>query len=277
MMHNRYSWRTGILETVMILVAVVFLIPIYIMVNLSIRDIGDQSSPLVPTAQPIADNFITAWQSGGLGKAIFTSGYIVVISVAVLVILSALASYPLARVTSKFSRGIYFLFMLGLLLPYQLIFIPLYQMFSALHLLGPSAPLALILFYSGQHLPFSIFLFTSFLRAIPTDYDDAASLDGCTPLQTFWHVLFPLLGPITGTVIILDVIFIWNDFMTPLLYLSGSANQTLPVAIYGFVGEYASDWPTIFAGLIISMMPILVAYFAHQTKVMQGFSAGTKG
>jgi raffinose/stachyose/melibiose transport system permease protein len=274
---KRYTWRTGLLEAVMILAAIVFLVPVYVLGNLSIRELADTSSALLPTQQPTVGNFIAAWQSGGLAKAMFTSGYIVAISVAAIVVVSALASYPLARATSGFSRGVYMLFMTGLLLPYQLIFIPLYQAFSGLGLLGPKAPLALIIFYIGHHMPFSIFLYTSFLRAIPSDYEDAASIDGCGPLQAFRHVVFPLLGPVTGTVVILNVIFIWNDFMTPLLYLSGSRNLTLPVAIYSFVGEYAADWPRIFAGLIISMIPVLVAYFALQNKIMQGFAAGVKG
>lgn len=274
---NRYTWKTGVLEGAMILSALVFLVPVWVLANLSVRRLSDTSSALVPTQEPTIENFVKAWETGGLGKAMFTSGYIVVISVAVLVVIAALASYPLARVTSAFSRGLYMLFMAGLLLPYQLIFIPLYQAFSRMDLLGPWAPLALIIFYVGHHLPFSIFLFASFLRAIPTDYEDAASIDGCGRFQAFRHVLFPLLGPVTGTVAILNVIFIWNDFMTPLLYLSGSRNLTLPVAIYGFVGEYAADWPTIFAGLIISMVPVLAAYFALQSKIMQGFSAGVKG
>jgi raffinose/stachyose/melibiose transport system permease protein len=274
---KRYTWKTGLLEAVMVLSALVFLIPVYIVANLSVRDRTDPSSALLPTEQPTAENFITAWQAGNISRAMFTSGYIVVISVAVLIVVAGLASYPLARVTSRFSRRVYMLFMIGLLLPYQLIFIPLYQTYSGMGLLGPWAPLALIIFYIGHHLPFSVFLFTSFLRAIPTEYDDAAAIDGCGPFQTFRHVLFPLLGPITGTVVILNVIFIWNDFMTPLLYLSGSRNLTLPVAIQAFVGEYAADWPTIFAGLVISMIPVLIAYFALQKKIMQGFAAGVKG
>ena len=274
---NRYTWRTGILEAVMIAAAAVFLIPVYILANLSVRKLSESTSALIPTQQPTLENFVTAWENGRLGRAMFTSSYIVVISVLVLVVIAALASYPLARATTRFSRTAYIFFMAGLLLPYQLIFIPLYQTFTGLGLMGPRAPIALIIFYIGHHLPFSIFLFTSFLRAIPTDYDDAASIDGCGRFQTFWHVLFPLLGPVTGTVVILNVIFIWNDFMTPLLYLSGSRNLTLPVAIQGFVGEYTADWPTIFAGLTISMIPVLLAYFALQKRIMQGFSAGIKG
>jgi len=274
---RRYTWRTGLLEAAMVAAAVLFLIPVYLVINLAIRRRSDGSSEIWPTLAPTLANFSVAWSSGNLDKAMFTTAYIVAISVALLVVIAGLASYPLARATSALSRRIYILFMLGLLLPYQMIFIPLYQTFSALGLLGPRAPLALIVFYVGHHLPFSIFLYTSFLRTIPTDYDDAATIDGCGPFQTFRYVLFPLLGPVTGTVVILNVIYIWNDFMTPLLYLSGSRNLTLPVAIYGFVGEYAADWPTIFAGLVLSMIPVLGAYVLLQKRIMQGFSAGVKG
>ena len=276
-MQRRYTWRTGLLEFVMIASAILFLIPVYILGNLSIRTHGEARSALLPTRQPTFDNFIKAWEAGGIDRAMFTTGYIVFFSVLLLVVFGALASYPLARVTTRFSRWTYMLFMLGLLLPYQLIFVPLYQTFSAVDMLGPRAPIALIIFYVGHHLPFTIFLFTSFLRAVPTDYDDAASIDGCSRLQIFVYVLFPLLGPITGTVVILNTISIWNDLMTPLLYLSGSRNLTLPVAIYSFVGEYASDWPTIFAGLVASMIPVVIAYAFLQNKIMQGFAAGVKG
>ena len=273
-----YTWRTALLEAVMIAAAVIFLIPVYILGNLSIRGPAEGArSALLPTQQPTWDNFATAWKAGTLDRAMVTTGTIVFVSVLLLVVLGSLASYPLARMTSAMSRTLYMLFMVGLLLPYQMIFIPLYQSFSALHLLGPRAPLALIIFYAGHHLPFTIFLFTSFLRAIPRDYDDAASIDGASRLQTFVYVLFPLLTPIAGTVIILDTIAIWNDLMTPLLYLSGGRSLTLPVAIYSFVGEYAADWPTIFAGLVISMIPVLAAYAFLQNRIMQGFATGIKG
>ncbi|MBV9538445.1 MAG: carbohydrate ABC transporter permease, partial [Acidisphaera sp.] len=246
-------------------------------VNLALRGSTASDAALSPTRQPTLANFVEAWRTGALGPAMFTTASVVTVSVAALVVIAALASYPLARATTRFSRSVYMLFMLGLLLPYQLVFIPLYQNFSHLGLLGPRAPVALVIFYVGHALPFSILLFTSFLRAIPIDYENAASLDGCSRLQAFRHVLFPLLGPVTGTVVILNTIFVWNDFMTPLLYLSGSGNLTLPVAIYSFVGEYSADWPKIFAGLLIGVAPVMCAYVVLQRRIMQGFSGGLTG
>jgi raffinose/stachyose/melibiose transport system permease protein len=220
-------------------------------------------------------NYRQAWHEAALGRAIFNSAVITVVSVAIVVVVSSLAAYPLARGTARWSKWLFGLFMLGLLLPFQLALLPLYTTIRDLHLLGTLW--SLVLFYSGLQIPFSVFLYTAFLRALPTDYEEAALLDGCSPLQAFRRVVFPLLRPITGTVVILNAIFIWNDFLTPLLYLSGSSHQTIPVAIYTFVGQYTSNWQLVFAGLVMGITPILLIYFAMQRHIIRGFAGGLKG
>jgi raffinose/stachyose/melibiose transport system permease protein len=272
---KRYTWKTGILEAAMIIAAIFFLVPVYILVNLAVRTAADPSSPMIPTVKLTFDNFVQAWVVGGLANGMFNSLLITTVSVVLITVLAALASFPLARVSSGWSRGVYFFLMIGLLIPFQLVFIPLYQTFHALGLLG--GPWGLVILYVGHQMPFAIFLYASFLRELPLDYEDASSLDGASRVQTFRYVLFPMLAPVTGTVAILSVILVWNDFMTPLLYLSGSPNQTVPVAIYGFVGEYVSNWPVIFAGLIIGMLPVLVAYLILQRRILDGFAVGVKG
>jgi raffinose/stachyose/melibiose transport system permease protein len=112
---------------------------------------------------------------------------------------------------------------------------------------------------------------------MPRDFEEAALIDGCTPLRAFRHVVFPALKPITATAVVLNAVFIWNDFFTPLLYLSGSSQQTLPVAVAGFVGQYVSRWNLIFAALIISIVPILAIYLALQRYIINGFAGGLKG
>ena len=105
----------------------------------------------------------------------------------------------------------------------------------------------------------------------------SALIDGAGPLALFVRVVLPLLRPITGTAVILNAIFVWNDFLTPLLYLSGSNQQTIPVAIFGFVGQYTSNWSMVFAGLIIGVLPILIVYFLMQRRIIKGFAGGLKG
>jgi raffinose/stachyose/melibiose transport system permease protein len=126
-------------------------------------------------------------------------------------------------------------------------------------------------------MPFSIFLYTAFLRNIPKEYEEAAEIDGAGRVRTFAYIVLPLLRPVTGTVIILTGVFVYNDFFTPLLYLSGSGSQTTTVALSGFVGEYRSYWNLVFAGLIMSSAPILILFFTMQKTVIKGFGGGLKG
>lgn len=272
---NRYTWRTGTLEGVLFFLVLLFLFPIYILVNLAIRPKDDLSSPVMPTLKPTFENFAAAWESAGLGGAVMNSAIVTVISVLLIVVLSSMAAYPIARSTAGWSSFAFYGFMVGLLVPFQLGLIPLYKIMQQLGLLGSLLPLIII--YVGMRMPFSLFLYVQFLRQVPPDYEEAASLDGCGPLQAFFRVVFPLVRPVTGTVVILNGLFIWNDFFIPLLYLSGTGNQTLPVAIYTFVGEFATEWHLVFAALIIGALPILIAFFFIQKSLIQGLASGVKG
>jgi raffinose/stachyose/melibiose transport system permease protein len=254
----------------------VFLIPVYVLINLSIRPTDDLTPPLVPSSRPTFDNFINAWNGSSLPGAIITSLIVTTISCIVVLVLGTMAAYPLARSTSRLSTGTFYFFMIGLLLPFQLALIPLYLQMRDLGLLG--SIWALIIVYSGVQLPFTVFLITTFLRAsIPLEYEEAAQIDGCGPLKAFWHVVVPLLRPALGTCIILNSVGIWNDFFTPLIYLSGSGQVTIPMAIFQFVGQYVTNWPLIFASLLISMVPVLALYLIFQRYVIQGFAGGLKG
>jgi raffinose/stachyose/melibiose transport system permease protein len=272
---RRYSWRTGALEIVMLIIALIFLLPIYILINLAIRPAEDLSSPLRPTTDPTLSNFGDAWNQSGMGGAITNSIIVTVVSVVLIVALSAMAAYPLARLTAKWSTASFYGFMVGLLLPFQLGLIPLYSTMKDLGLIGGIIPLIII--DVGLRIPFSIFLYVQFLRGIPVDYEEAASIDGANQFQIFRRIVFPMVKPITGTVIILNGLFIWNDFLQPLLYLSGTDNRTVPVAIYSFVGEFTSQWGIIFAALIMGVIPILIAFFFLQKSLIKSMASGIKG
>lgn len=272
---NRYRWRTVGLETAMIAVAIVVGFPLYVLINLSLRAPSDDSSPIRPTTALTFDNFTQAWQRGALGGALVNSVLVTVASVIIVLAVSSLAAYPLARASARWSRGMFLLIMLGLILPFQLAALPLYQTMRDLGLLGTTW--ALILFYSGLLVPFTTFLYVGFLRTLPRDFEDAALIDGCTPLEAFRFVVLPMLRPVTVTALVLNAVAVWNDFFTPLLYLSGSAKQTMPVAIAGFVGQYGADWNLIFAALVISILPVLAVYFALQRSIINGFAGGLKG
>ncbi|MBW6439059.1 carbohydrate ABC transporter permease [Actinoplanes hulinensis] len=270
----RYTRRTLALEMLMIAVAVVFAFPVYVLVNLAFRAPSDTSSPIALTRSPTLGNFTQAWQEGGLGGALLNSVLVTTVSVLIVLAVSSLAAYPLARSTAHWSRGAFLLIMLGLILPFQLAALPLYQTIRDLGLLG--SVWSLVLFHSGLQVPFTTFLYTGFLRALPRDFEEAATIDGCGPLTAFRYVILPMLKPITVTALVLNAVSVWNDFFTPLLYLSGSDQQTMPVAVAGFVGQFVSDWNLIFAALLISIVPVLAVYLALQRSIINGFAGGLK-
>jgi raffinose/stachyose/melibiose transport system permease protein len=276
MSHLRYGRRTFGLELVMIAAAAAFLFPVYVLITLAFKD-GEQiaNQPLALPSPATFDNFSTAWSSADLATALFNSVAITAISVTALIGLGSTAAYFIARRATRLSYGLYILFLLGIVLPFQLGMIPLYKLMNDLGWLGTYQ--AMIVFYTGIQLPFTVFLYTGFVRALPRDYADAAYIDGATHRQAFTKVVFPLLRPITGTVLILNAVFIWNDFFTPLLYLAGSENETLPVRIFAFVGQYVSDYGIVFAGLVIASLPIVLVFLILQRYVIKGFSSGLKG
>lgn len=253
-----------------------FLLPIYLLVNLAIRPQDDLTPPFFPSSRATVDNFVNAWTQSSLPGAIVTSLIVTSVSCLVVIAIATMAAYPLARSTARLSNATFYVFLVGLLLPFQLALLPLYFQMRDLGLLG--SIWALVVVYAGVQMPFSIFLITTFLRsAVPLDYEEAARIDGCSHIGVFWHIIVPLLRPVLGTCLILNGVSVWNDFFTPLIYLAGSNQVTIPMAIFQFVGRYASNWPLIFASLIISMIPVLVLYLVFQRYVIQGFAGGLKG
>jgi raffinose/stachyose/melibiose transport system permease protein len=272
----RYRPRTFVLEIVMIAAAVAFLFPVYALVTLAFKDPGQiANKPLSLPSPPSFDNFGAAWESAQLGVALLSSTVITVVSVLLLIALGSLAAYFLARTASRLGYSLYILFLVGIILPFQLGMIPLYQLVDNLGLLGTYQ--GMVLFYTGIQLPFTVFLYTGFIRSLPADYTNAALIDGASHLQAFAHIIFPLLRPITGTVLILNAVQIWNDFFTPLLYLGGSGRETVPVKVFAFVNEYTSNYGLVAAGLVLAALPILVIFLLLQRYVIRGFSSGLKG
>jgi raffinose/stachyose/melibiose transport system permease protein len=276
MTHLRYGFRTFALELVMVAVGIAFLFPVYALVVLSFKSSQQiASAPLSPTFSPTLRNFSKAWSSAALGPALLNSTVITVACLVCLIALGSFAAYFLSRCAPRLGYGLYVLFLLGMVLPFQLGMIPLFKLVDHLGLLGSYQ--GMILFYTGIQMPFTIFLFTGFIRALPRDYANAALIDGASHLQAFTRVVFPLLRPITGTVLILNAVFIWNDFFTPLLYLGGSDRETVPVRVFSFVGQYVSDYGLVFAGLVLAALPIIVIFLVLQRYVIRGFASGLKG
>jgi raffinose/stachyose/melibiose transport system permease protein len=279
-MFNRYTRWTLVREIVMIIVAILLFSPFYILLTTALKDPVEAitGSPVAPPMNPTFDNFVEVFQAPGqrnillamANSAIITAGTLVL-----LVGLGSIAAYTIGRRTSRMGTIAYGLFVLGIILPFQLGLIPAYVGLRSLGLVGTQ--FGMILLYTGLLLPMSVFLYSGFVRALPPDYEEAASIDGASRFQVFTRVVFPLLGPATGTVLILTGLVVWNDFFTALVFLSGSGAQTIPVVIYSYVGANSTAYNHIFAIVIVSMIPVLVAYFFAQRHFIQGFAGGVKG
>ena len=276
----RYRKSTLVIEILMILAALVMLLPFWIMLVAAFKPGEDilTTPAIAPPKHPTLTNF-TALMSdqtgqGSIFQALLSSVLITVGSIVLLVVLGSLAAYVFARSTQRWSTRAYYAFVVAIILPTQLGTLPLYIGAQRLGLVG--TPWGMLLIYTGVLLPLSVFLYAGFFRALPRDYEEAASLDGASALQVFRHVVFPLMAPATGTVAILAGLIVWNDFFTALIFLNGSAYQTLPVMMYNFVGALVSQWNLIFAVVIVSMIPILLFYVFAQKRFIQGYAGGLK-
>lgn len=267
---------------VLFIIAIVFCLPLYLLVVISLKTPQQSANSPFGLPWPIQwNNYAEAWNrsagtgTASLGQSLFNSFIITGSSVVLLVLIGALAGYYLGRSHSRFSNATYLIFLAGITIPIQLAVIPLYAVFDALGLLGN--PLATIAFYEGLLTPFSVFLFTGFVRTLPVEFDEAARLDGCSWLQTFLRVILPLLRPVVSTVAILTAIAVWNDFFGQLVFLLGSGNETLPLTVFTFAGQYVSQYDLLTAGLVIAIMPVAVFYIILQRQIVHGFATGVKG
>jgi raffinose/stachyose/melibiose transport system permease protein len=276
----RYTKLTALREAGFWALALFFLLPFYWLVSTALKSDDEvfTTSPNAPPSSPDFGNFgevLGARGNSDVLLGLVNSVLITAGSILLLVLLGSLTGYVLVRNTRRLSRGLYYLFLIAIVLPTQLGTVPLYIGARTLGLTG--SVWGMIVLYSGMLLPLAIFLYAGFFRGLGTEYEEAATVDGASRAQIFFRIVLPLMAPATGTVAILTGLIVWNDFFTALIFLGGSSNQTLPVAMYYYVGSLVSQWNQIFAIVIISMIPILAFYLVAQKRFIQGFSGGLKG
>jgi raffinose/stachyose/melibiose transport system permease protein len=276
----RYTKLSALREVGFWLLALAFLAPFYFLISIALKPDAEvfSTSPMAPPQSPTLENFVSVLGATGqsnvllglLNSVLITAG-----SILVLVLLGSLTGYVIARSTRRWSRAVFYLFLIAIILPTQLGTVPLYIGARAAGLTG--SVLGMVILFGGMLLPLAIFLYAGFFRGLGTEYEEAATIDGASRTQVFFRIVLPLMSPATGTVAILAGLIVWNDFFTALIFLGGSDNQTLPVTMYYFIGSLVSQWNVIFAIVIISMIPILAFYLFAQKRFIQGFAGGLKG
>ena len=203
----------------------------------------------------------------------FKNSIIITVGVLIpLLLISFMAGFALSKIQFRGNKKILSYFLLGLMLPFQVALIPLFTIFSKMGILNTYP--AVILPQIAFPLSYSIQLFYSFSKFLPDEIIEAAIIDGCSPMRTFFKIVFPLLKPTTATLVILNVLAFWNDYLLPSLVLGKKNLYTLPLSTYSFYGTYSSDYGVIMAALVLTVAPILVLYLFLQKEIIDGVVAG---
>lgn len=253
--------------------AVVALVPLLVMVWNSFR--SDQELVAEPLGLPHAPSFDAyreAWVEASFSTYFLNSVLVTTASVALSTAVSLLAAYALARSRSRLMAVIEQVFVSGLMMPVFLMIVPIFYLLDTIGL--ASTRTGLILVYAAVSVPFSVFVLATFLRQLPDELEDAARIDGAGPLRTFWLVLLPLVRPAVATVVVFRFVPIWNDFFYPLILVRDRAQYTLPVGLTTFFGEYQTSWSTLFAGLVIATLPLVVLFLVATRQIVAGLTAG---
>ena len=198
------------------------------------------------------------------------------LSIVILTVLSAMLGHYLSRARGRTARGLTVLLLCGLMIPPQVILVPITEVLRTLHLMGTVQ--GLVLFNVGYYIPFGVFVFTGFIRSIPVELEEAAAIDGAGRFRVFWLVVFPLLRPATASVLIFLGVWIWNDFIDPLVILGPGQGTTITTGIYRAIGQHQADFGAVFALMFLATVPVLVFYLLLQKHFVKGLTGGaTKG
>lgn len=266
-----------LIYAVLIFLTVVFLGPIFFILLNSFKQKFAISND--PFTLPLGDmwagfeNYVTGIQGEGFGMAIVWSFVITILSVAAIVFFSAMTAYYITRVKTWWTSALYYLFVFSMVIPFQMVMFPTVAIADRLHL---DNPLGMVVLYMGFGAGLSVFMFAGFVKSIPLEIEEAATIDGCSPLQTFFRVVLPMLKPTAITVAILNAMWVWNDYLLPYLVIGLSTPyRTIPVVIQQFVGSQGNrDMGAMMAMLVLAIIPIVVFYMSAQKHIVEGVAAG---
>lgn len=266
-----------IIVAILCVLVVVFLAPILFVVMNSFKGkLFISSNPFaLPTPETFSKltNYINGIQKTNFFGAFGWSLFITVFSVVAIILFTSMTAYYLTRVKSKATSVLYYLFVFSMIVPFQMVMFTMSKLANISHLNNPAG---MVLLYLGFGAGLSVFMFCGFIKSIPLEIEEAAMIDGCNPLQTFFGVVMPILKPTAITVAILNAMWIWNDYLLPYLVIGLSTPyKTIPVAVQYLVGSYgAKDMGAMMALLVLSIIPIIVFYLACQKYIIEGVVAG---
>jgi raffinose/stachyose/melibiose transport system permease protein len=264
---------------VAVVIGAIFFLPLYVaLANVFKYGPLISKEPAALPIPPTLDNIIAVMRRPDQLYWVSLTNSLVVtsLSIIVLTILSAMLGHYIARSRSRWVRWLTLLLLCGLMIPPQVILLPIAKVLTLVHLMY-TLP-GLILFNVGYYVPFGVFVFTGFIRSIPTELEESAAIDGASRFQTFWRIVFPLLRPATASVLIFLGVWIWNDFIDPLIILGPAQGTTVTTGIYRSIGQYQADFGSVFAMMFLATLPVLLFFLALQKQFVKGLTGGaTKG
>ena len=271
------SFARGSVYMLLFLIAVVFLAPIVIILINSVK--GNFYISSYPFAFPDSEtfvgfeNFIKGFNQSDFMRSFANSLFITVVSVAGIVLLTSMTAWYIVRIKNKFTRLVYYLFVFSMVVPFQMV---MYTMTYYAFEFNLNNPVGIVFIYVGFGAGLSVFMFSGFVKSIPVEIEEAATIDGCGPIRTFFTIIFPIIKPTAITVAILNAMWIWNDYLLPYLVLGSGENNTLPVAVQmALTGGYGNkDMGALMAMLVLAILPIIILYLFCQKYIIRGVVAG---
>jgi len=232
------------------------------------------TSPWSLPKHPTLENYRSAWTTAKIGSFFLNSAIMTLGTVTISLAVSATAAYALGRIKFRGNSLVSMFFLTGLMIPGFLIIVPLYFLLRDMHLLGSLYGLGIV--YVATQIPFNIYVLTGFFKTLPKELEEAAYVDGASPLKTFFRVMLPLAGPGLASVALLNCLTIWNEFFFALVFISDESKFTLPLGLYrlSINAEYSSQWTQLFAGLVLAMIPVLIVFGVAQERLTRGLTLG---
>ncbi|RTE11686.1 carbohydrate ABC transporter permease [Paenibacillus whitsoniae] len=254
---------------------IINLLPLIIALSSSFRSIKNMTNPLLLFNEFTLESYKAAFTKMHFMQALTNSLVLTATSVIIVVIFTAMAAYPVARMNNRISKFLYIFFLSGLVIPSQMVIIPIVQTIQGLHI--PSSQYTPILMFITCSIPFSSFLYTGFIKSsVPVEVEESALIDGAGLLRRFWQIVFPLLLPVTVSVIITQGVWIWNDYFFNMIFISKAAQSPLPLAMLGFMGDQTNPtaWNVLFAACFLCALPLLVIFAFLQKFFIGGMTVG---
>lgn len=265
----------GVLYAILGLIAVLQIYPLIWLFFFSLKDNQEvfNESPFSLPTDPKWENYTRVWTDGNIGLYFFNSIWITVTAVVMTVLLASFVTFAITRMKWKLSKPVLGLFMVGLMIPVHSTLIPLFDFFLKLNLIDH--PLSVVLTYTAFNLPLTIMILLGFYYTLPKEVEEAAIMDGCSIHLLFFQVTLPMTLPVVSTTAIINMIYNWNEFVFINTFISSDQYKTLTVGIQNFIGQYMTEWGAIGATLMISIIPILIAFLFLSNRIVEGIAAGS--